>query len=134
MEESEGMTQQKNAKPLVEKPVVGRILFYDVLNAYGFARADDGQEVYIPHISIVWDGKVNCDHEHGVCGRKFYRDDRVQFRIFKSELGLEARNIKRAKEDGKHYLPPMTVFQRRFYEAEHQKRFPNVFLPRELRS
>jgi len=99
----------------------GRIKWYAVAKNFGFIRSDEGEEIFLHHSAIVYDGAGHCEHLRGMCVRalsllhhedqaaamhefstpKFERlliDASVRFRVIQAPRGPEARAVKRLEK------------------------------------
>jgi hypothetical protein len=95
------MSKSKLDVEVLSDWMYGRVVSYSIKDQFGFAVTDDGQRVYLPHVSIVWDGQGNCDHQHDICSRALEVGQFVRFRVVKNggrDGALEARNIKPVRD------------------------------------
>jgi cold shock CspA family protein len=106
-----GMTENQEIGPFER----GYIREYCIEKKFGFITRWDGVEIYMHHSGIVFQGKVNCNHDRGICARavglihpaytgsftnlkvieRLLIGQRVKFRTYTTPAGrLEASGVK----------------------------------------
>jgi CspA family cold shock protein len=78
------------------RPARGRVKWYSRTKQFGFITLDDGTEAFVHHQGIVWQSeRGNCDHPRGICARELAEGEPVEFMLFDTVKGPEARSVRR---------------------------------------
>ncbi len=74
---------------------IGTVKWFNAAKGYGFIRRESGEEVFVHFTEIGMSGYRSLDE-----------DARVEFEVYETEKGLQARNVQLLESDSTATQPP----------------------------